>query len=286
MQFAAVSVILYSEQAIKRGMIMDTFYDKMKFIRLCFHIMDAVPALGSSVLNYVDVTYVLFGEMSYYINGTAVTVKAGSAIVFPQGSTRQRLAGNEPTYYVSFNVQVPEDFNLGVSGLVKNAVCPNTVYMLENAKKDDLSIDPEKTNKVLSTFIYLCCQLREIAIGSGNPHVKLIKQYIYDHLCEDITLAALSDHVHLVEQYICSIFKKHTGMTVFQYINSERIDLAKRLIATNEFTLIKISEMCGFSDYNYFSRIFRQIVGMTPVYYRRSALDLTAKRSPKNQSDE
>ncbi len=265
---------------------MDAFYNKMKFIRLCFHIMDTVPALSPTTLTYVDVTYVLSGKISYYINGTPVTVKSGSAIVFPQGSIRQRTSGNDPAFYVSFNVQVPDDFDLGISGVIENAIRPNTVYMLENAKKDDMSIDPEKTNKILSTFMYLCFQLKEVAIGSGNPHVQQIKQYINDHLCESITLTEISAHVHLVEQYICSIFKKHTGMTVFQYINSERIDVAKRLIASNEFTLIKISEMCGFSDYNYFSRIFSQIVGMTPVYYRRSSIKSTVKRVPKNPAEE
>lgn len=251
---------------------MDSIYNNMKFIRLCFHIADTVTKLAPTVLTYVDITYVLSGEISYYINGKAVTVKAGNAIVFPQGSTRQRLEGREPVFYVSFNVQVPEDFNLGVSGLIKNALCPNTVYLLENAKRDHLSVDPEKTNKILSTFIYLCCQLREIANGSGNAHVRLIKQYINDHLCERITLEELSSSIHLVEQYICAIFKKHTGMTVFEYINSERLDLAKRLIAANELTLIKISEMCGFSDYNYFSRVFKRVVGVTPVNYRRNSL--------------
>lgn len=251
---------------------MDNFYDNMEFIRLCFRHEKYVAELPPTVLTYVDVTYVLSGEMSYYINGVPVIVKAGSAIVFPQGSTRQRLAGKDPAFYASFNVQVPDDFNIGVSGLVKNALCSNTVYLLENAKKDHLSVDPEKINKILSIFVYLCYQLREIANDSGNAHVRFIKQYINDHLCECITLEDISSRIHLVEQYVCSIFKKHTGMTVFEYINSERIDLAKRLIAANDLPLIKISEMCGFSDYNYFSRTFKRIVGLPPVYYRKNSL--------------
>ncbi len=272
MQFAEKSDILIIEIRGKRGMIMDKLYDNMKFIRLLFRSVPAVNATAPVLLTYVDVTYVLSGEISYRFNGNPVTAKAGDAIVFPRGCIRQRLCGTAPAYYVSFNVKVPDDFDLGVSGLVENALCPNTVYLLENAKKDSLSIDLQKENKCLSIFLYLCCQLKEIANDSGNVHVKLIKQYINDHLCEHITLGEISNQIHIVEQYICAVFKKYTGMTVFEYINSERVDLAKRLIATNEFTLIKISEMCGFFDYNYFSRIFKRVVGITPLNYRRSAL--------------
>ena len=54
-----------------------------------------------------------------------------------------------------------------------------------------------------------------------------------------------------------------------QYLAEQRIDLAKRLILTQQEELHKISELCGFSDYNHFSHTFKKISGMSPMFYRK-----------------
>ena len=71
-------------------------------------------------------------------------------------------------------------------------------------------------------------------------------------------------------RYVCTLFKRETGMTITEYAVGEKIDLAKRMIIMRRQTLTEIAETCGFSDYNYFSRVFKRTVGMTPGEYRKS----------------
>ena len=84
-----------------------------------------------------------------------------------------------------------------------------------------------------------------------------------------ISIKNIADTVHLAPQYLCTLFKKKTGMTVIEFMDRERIDLAKRLMLLSDSPLYEIAERCGFPDYNYFSSIFRKITGISAREYRK-----------------
>ena len=90
-----------------------------------------------------------------------------------------------------------------------------------------------------------------------------------DNLASKISIKHIADHVHLAPQYVCTLFKKNVGMTITDFIDRERIDLAKRLMLISDRPLYEIAESCGFSDYNYFSNIFRKITGTCAREYRK-----------------
>jgi transcriptional regulator GlxA family with amidase domain len=58
-------------------------------------------------------------------------------------------------------------------------------------------------------------------------------------------------------------------MTIIEYICRERVSLAKKLIVTSQHSLSEISALCGFTDYNYFSRTFKRIAGVTAASYKK-----------------
>jgi AraC-like DNA-binding protein len=122
----------------------------------------------------------------------------------------------------------------------------------------------------VAIFLYLYHQLLDHSVDRENEHIKKIKKYILKHIREDVSLDEIASEVHLVPRYVCTLFKRETGMTITEYMVGEKIELAKRLIIMRRQTLTEIAETCGFSDYNYFSRVFKRIVGMTPGEYRKS----------------
>lgn len=230
--------------------------------------------LTRMILPYIDITYVIEGEIHYELNDEPITVKSGEAIVFPPGSARYRPQGKTFSRYDSFNVILPDNFQVPIKGVIKNAFSSDTLYMIEAIKKACQSTSPNKMDKCLSIFLYLYYQLVEIACDNEtNPHVKNIKQYISDHLFEPITLDMIAAETHLVDRYICSLFKKHTGMSIIEYINSEKIDLAKRLLTANNIPLYQVAEECGFANYNYFTQVFKKFTGVTAGTYRRNRLN-------------
>lgn len=74
--------------------------------------------------------------------------------------------------------------------------------------------------------------------------------------------------------YFSARFKKETGQTLTEYILQERMRLAVNLLPTTRLQVQTIAQYCGFLDVNYFSRLFRQSVGVSPTEYRRQGRSL------------
>lgn len=242
--------------------------EELDFIRFCFESHRKVYALPPDTIAYIDLTFCISGMMHYRYMDRDVYLKPGDAILFPQGSVRTRLETNTPAIYVSFNVTVPDSFTPAVSGYLPNSLRSDTVTILESVKNAFKSVSEEKNAKCTALFWYLYYQLVETAANNEHPHIKHIKQYVAEHLSEHITLDQVAESVHLSAQYCCTIFSKYMGQTLFDFITRQKVEYAKSLIITSRLPLAEIAERCGFADYNYFSRVFKNITGITASQYR------------------
>lgn len=111
------------------------------------------------------------------------------------------------------------------------------------------------------------------AVSVGRERVNAILEYINEHYAEKIMLDDLVSVVHINKFYICKIFQQCTGKTVLNYINVVRVQKAvERLISTNE-SVTNIAFAVGFQDLNYFSRIFKSVMGVSPTDIRRKYRD-------------
>lgn len=97
-----------------------------------------------------------------------------------------------------------------------------------------------------------------------------IQLYLYEHLTEDISLKRLAGKFYLSETYLCDMFKKQTGQSIFGFLKHIRLHRAKTLVAENtQLTFKEIAAMCGYQDYSYFGQQFKKETGMTPEVYRK-----------------
>lgn len=97
-----------------------------------------------------------------------------------------------------------------------------------------------------------------------------IKEYVEKHLSERITLAQIAEHVHYSRSYVTEQFQKSTGMSVAAYIFERRMECAKELLVEGRMTISQISERLGFSTVQYFSKCFKDAVGVSPSFYSKS----------------
>ncbi|MBP6590400.1 MAG: helix-turn-helix transcriptional regulator, partial [Chitinophagaceae bacterium] len=63
-------------------------------------------------------------------------------------------------------------------------------------------------------------------------------------------------------------FREQFGVSPLEYINREKIKLAKQLMADQKNSITQVSHQCGFADVNYFVRLFKKAEGITPGSYR------------------
>lgn len=95
-----------------------------------------------------------------------------------------------------------------------------------------------------------------------------VKSYLHRRFKEPFDARQLADELHFDFDYAARCLKKHTGMSPLQYQHHVRMEEAKRLLHHTVLPVQEIAESCGFSSYNYFIRIFRKTVGITPGVYR------------------
>lgn len=114
--------------------------------------------------------------------------------------------------------------------------------------------------------------IRQINTSKMCPSTKLSE--IMDHINKNFTeiknIGKLCECFCISEGYLCREFKKLTGMTVIQYINTLKINYACRFLSDrySQKTISYIANECGFESSSYFIRVFKKITGCTPSTYR------------------
>lgn len=93
--------------------------------------------------------------------------------------------------------------------------------------------------------------------------------YIYDNLHTKLTASVLAEQAGLERSYFSVRFKAETGYTVNDYINKVRLDTAKNMLMSSDYSIIQISNTLCFASQSYFCKKFREATGMTPAAFRR-----------------
>ena len=99
--------------------------------------------------------------------------------------------------------------------------------------------------------------------------VEAAKAYIQANYSRDISLDDVSREVNISPYYFSKIFKEDVGEGFVEYLTKIRMDKAKELLTTTEYSMKEICSMVGYADPNYFSRTFKKNVGVTPTEYKQ-----------------
>lgn len=115
----------------------------------------------------------------------------------------------------------------------------------------------------------------EIARGIKNkksektPLSKSVR-YINEYYTSEIRTTNLAKMENMCMTAYNKAFKNQFGKSPVNYIISLRMQLAMELLETSDISIKEISFMCGYDDFNYFTRLFKQYVGKTPSEYRKN----------------
>ena len=104
-----------------------------------------------------------------------------------------------------------------------------------------------------------------------NTTASQIDDYIEGHIDEPIAVKDLCNRFALSKNRLYAIAHEWFGMPIGDYIISVRIRHAKRLLATTDLSVGEVALRVGIRDYNYFTKFFKENVGMPPLRYRKQA---------------
>lgn len=114
-----------------------------------------------------------------------------------------------------------------------------------------------------------CLIVCSSSMKQHSPIIQKILVYITFNLDADLSLRHLASVFSINKNYLSNLFKKETGKSLTVFVKERRIHNAIYLLNTTHFSIQNIAELCGIEDLNYFSRIFRQQIGISPSEYRK-----------------
>lgn len=104
--------------------------------------------------------------------------------------------------------------------------------------------------------------------GNDDTLILNLKNYIDNHLHENLTLDALAEQAHFSKTYFVYRFKSLYGVTPIKYINHLRYQRATALLMNTDFSISEISARVGFRTPHYFSTFFKNYSGVSPTIFR------------------
>lgn len=104
--------------------------------------------------------------------------------------------------------------------------------------------------------------------GLPGHRLRLVLEYIRDHLDRDMPLADLAAVAGMSPHYFVELFRASTGQTPHQFVLAQRIGRARGLLSDRALSVLEVALLVGFSDSSHFTKVFRRMVGATPSRYR------------------
>lgn len=249
----------------------------------------------------IEITYIKKGSMHYRVNNQSFHLKEGDIIFCNSNALHSgEMEHQEDCSYipVTFDPKLIYGFFQStictkyVEPVVQNlAVCAMHIDYTESwhetfRKKmlEVITLDKEKPD-FYELDISIRMQIMWRLLVEHLPHqplpaasdlteyerIRKILSYIEQNYMNPITLAEVAEHIHLCESECTRLFKRHMNTTLFSFLQEYRIERSLEYLSTHE-SISNIAGKTGFSDSNYYSKVFSKIKGCSPREYRKNLI--------------
>ncbi len=130
-------------------------------------------------------------------------------------------------------------------------------------------LDPEEVELILGKLYQTLSDAAKNAasLNGCNPAFGDLLAYLQENYHQKHSLESLGKQFSLSPNYICTLFSKHCDTTLTHYITALRMEAAKDEIEKGYLPLKAIAAQCGYTDYRYFTRVFKEYCGVSPGKY-------------------
>lgn len=153
----------------------------------------------------------------------------------------------------------------GVHPVTLHAISQKFAIQIE--KISTISELLELQNKMALSY---CDTVKKLSLKNYEYIVREAIEYLRVNLDQDISLEDISRSIKISPYELSRKFKRETGFTITEYINKLRINEALQLLENENMSVTDISQMIGFNDANYFTKVFKKLYGITPSEYRKN----------------
>ncbi|OMF35959.1 AraC family transcriptional regulator [Paenibacillus sp. FSL H8-0548] len=258
--------------------------------------------------NVYDVVFVKEGALYLSEDESEYEVVSGQMLVLEPGRTHhgyRRCEVNTEVYWVHFIHEMPlrslsaseiEWSRQLVKGTIRDLVpMEQFMYLPKYSAVEGLNLYPILDEMcdifqsnglaqalplhiLLSQLFYeLQKLLRERPRARSIILCERMLDYLRRNAMNEFRANHLEEELHYHFDYLSRCFRKHTGMSPLQYVHQIKLEKAKSLLEQTDLPIQVVGEQSGLPDTNYFIRLFKQKVGMTPRKYRNTKRDQCLK---------
>lgn len=252
----------------------------LRIITYHFH---SHPKIRQHWHEYLEIIYLVRGQITLKIDRKTINARSGDIIVFNGFEVHESVSLSPDNEYYVFAVP-PEFFQTveNFEGYRYDNLLRNSGECLACIKRAAAAVDEAQgssqflLNSEIFRFLYTATKNHthtDDSATGGAKEAKLIVADIQKRIsrcyAEPMSIDLLANAFCISVSHLQHTFKAQTGSSVIDCINRTRIDNAAELLRKTDLHISHISEKVGFSDYNYFSRVFKKYRAMTPSEYRK-----------------
>lgn len=229
--------------------------------------------------------YIASGKAHFHFDGIEQIVTAGHMVLYrPKEPQKYEYYGEDQTevYWVHFTGGDVKNIlrSYGLTDDKRVFYCGSGLDYQNYFRSmiNELQMCKENYTEMLEMYlrqIFISLQ-RYFLSSSKTDNIRIIDEidkatlYFNEHYSEDINIDEYAQNNHVSVSWFIRTFKQCTGSTPMQYILSKRIYNAEMLLQDSSYNITEISQIIGYDNPLYFSRIFKKAKGLSPSEYRKN----------------
>ena len=155
---------------------------------------------------------------------------------------------------------------------------PSVTQHIERRAQDavkaiGIAKDIERCKEILIRMVDTACEFYKEAGRNYSVLVQKIIEQVALDLKQPLTLQYFSERLNVNSSYLSNLFRQQTGITITEYVTDKRIKHAAMLLSHTHQPIKMVAKQVGITDVQYFSRLFKRRMNMTPSEYRMKAYE-------------
>ena len=199
-------------------------------------------------------------------------VEEGRKMVASYMNHMMLYVGENQSAFPSLKRRVQSLNSMAAHAVLMTSVHPTHVFKLENqlmASIDSISSFSRMTYLPYDICHKYCLLVKNYGNSGYSKLIRQVIEYIDFHLDEDITLSAIAEKFNRNASTLSNQFHLETGTKLTEYVKQARVREAISLFNSTNLSVSEVSIAVGYADFAYFSRVFKQIKGITPREYKK-----------------
>lgn len=232
----------------------------------------------------IEFFYVIQGTARHILNGIDSDIAVGDAFILTPGD--KHCFTNQTDNFLHRDILINPDYFKRIcdvydsyfysvmteNGTQRMTLSVDEIYSLEQSCRqlsESLSNSFHNRNECIIVTTILNTFLKQNVNDAAPGWLKKLVSHISTPAEFIHSIASIVALYPFSTSYICRVFKKHYGITISRFFNLKKIEYAKILLLTTDYTIEQICEILGFNSVSYFCKLFKKITGTTPSTLRQ-----------------